>query len=59
MHLSKDQVREILMKHGFTIKDGQTDLKQYVYDAVDAVVSADFQAFQCSLATGDVGIFDN
>lgn len=59
MHLSQDQVREILMKHGFTIKEGQTDLKQYVYDAVQAVVLADFHAFQCSLACGDVGMFDN
>lgn len=36
--LSKDQIREVFMAHGFTIKDGQTDLKQYVYDAAYALL---------------------
>jgi hypothetical protein len=38
--LTKDQIREIFMAHGFTIKEGQTDLKQYVYDAALALLSA-------------------
>lgn len=29
--ISKDIIREIFMRNGFTIKDGQSDLKDYVY----------------------------
>lgn len=36
--LSRDQIREVFMAHGFTIKEGQTDLKQYVYDAAHALL---------------------
>lgn len=35
---SRDQIREVFMAHGFTIKEGQTDLKQYVYDAAHALL---------------------
>lgn len=38
--LDRDRIREIFMAHGFTIKEGQTDLKQYVYDAADALIRA-------------------
>jgi hypothetical protein len=34
----RDQIRQRLLEHGFTIKEGQTDLKPYVYDAVYAVL---------------------
>ena len=37
--MTKDQIREIFMTHGFTIKEGQTDLKQYVYDAAYALLA--------------------
>lgn len=36
--LSRDQIREVFMAHGFTVKEGQTDLKQYVYDAAYALL---------------------
>lgn len=36
--LTRDQIREVFMAHGFTIKEGQTDLKQYVYDAAYALL---------------------
>ena len=36
--LTRDQIREVFMSHGFTIKEGQTDLKQYVYDAAHALL---------------------
>lgn len=36
--LSKDQIREVFLSHGFTIKEGQTDLKPYVYDAAGALL---------------------
>lgn len=38
--LSRDQIRSIFMAHGFTIKEGQTDLKDYVYDAAIALLAA-------------------
>lgn len=37
--MTKDQIRAIFMKHGFTIKEGQTDLKQYVYDAAEELLA--------------------
>ena len=36
--LDRDHIREIFMAHGFTVKEGQTDLKKYVYDAADALI---------------------
>ena len=38
--LDRERIREIFMGHGFTVKEGQTDLKQYVYDAADALLRA-------------------
>ena len=38
--LDRDRIREIFMAYGFTVKEGQTDLKQYVYDAADALLRA-------------------
>lgn len=37
--LTKAQIREVFMAHGFTIKEGQTDLKQYVYDTAYALLT--------------------
>lgn len=36
--LTRDQIREVFMANGFTVKEGQTDLKQYVYDAAYALL---------------------
>ena len=38
--LDRDRIREIFMAYGFTVKEGQTDLQQYVYDAADALLRA-------------------
>jgi hypothetical protein len=38
--MTKDQIRDIFMAHGFTIKEGQTDLKPYVYDAARALLAS-------------------
>ena len=38
--IDRDRIREIFMAYGFTVKEGQTDLKQYVYDAADALLRA-------------------
>lgn len=34
----KATIRRVFMAHGFTIKDGQTDLKPYVYEAAEALL---------------------
>jgi hypothetical protein len=34
-------IRAIFMRHGFTVKPGQTDLKGYVYEAAIALLEAD------------------
>ena len=36
---TKAQIREVFMAYGFTVKEGQTDLKQYVYDAAYALLA--------------------
>jgi len=38
--LTKDEVREILIKHGFKIYEGLDDLKPYVYIAAYALIDA-------------------
>lgn len=35
----KALTREVFMKHGFTIKEGQTDLKDYVYAAANELLA--------------------
>lgn len=37
--LDRDRIRAIFMDHGFTIKEGQSDLKEYVYDAANALLA--------------------
>lgn len=34
----KDIVRKVFMRNGFTVKDGQTDLKDYVYSAANELM---------------------
>lgn len=36
--LTREQIREVFLAHGFTIKEGLTDLKPYVYDAAYALL---------------------
>jgi len=38
--LSDDRIREIFMANGFTIKEGQSDLKPYVFAAARALLAA-------------------
>lgn len=35
---TKDQIREVFIGNGFTVKEGQADLKPYVYAAADALL---------------------
>ena len=37
--LTDDQIRDVFLANGFTIKDGQTDLKPYVYAAARALLA--------------------
>lgn len=34
----RDAIRSILMKHGFTVKEGHNDLKPYVFEAAEALL---------------------
>lgn len=34
---SRDAIRQVFLARGFTIKEGQTDLKPYVYEAAEAL----------------------
>lgn len=36
--MTKDQIRAVLLASGFTIRDGQTDLQAYVYEAAEALL---------------------
>lgn len=38
--MTKDEIRAIFMAHGFTVKEGQTDLKPYVFEAAEALLAA-------------------
>lgn len=48
--MTKDQIRAIFMANGFTIKEGQTDLKEYVYVAAEALLAASSPATQPVIA---------
>lgn len=37
--LSRAEIRDVFLSHGFTIKDGCTDLKPYVYEAAFALLA--------------------
>jgi hypothetical protein len=37
--ITDDDIRRVFLAHGFTIKDGQTDLKPYVFDAARALLA--------------------
>lgn len=38
--MDKETIKSILLAHGFTIKQGEADLKPYVYSAADAIYEA-------------------
>ena len=37
--VTRDQIRDVFMRNGFTVKEGQTDLKPYVYAAAEELLS--------------------
>jgi hypothetical protein len=37
--LTKDEIRAVFLANGFTVKEGRTDLKPYVYAAAEALLS--------------------
>lgn len=41
--MNKEQIREIFLRNGFTIKEGQTDLKDYVYQAANELLAAQLE----------------
>ena len=38
----KQELKELLLANGFTVKDGHNDLKEYVYDAALAIYKAGY-----------------
>lgn len=42
--VSKDLIRKVFLENGFTVKEGQTDLKPYVYEAAHALLNATLPA---------------
>jgi hypothetical protein len=36
--MTKDQIRKVFLRNGFTIKEGQDDLKPYVYAAAEELL---------------------
>lgn len=36
--MSRESIRSVLMAHGYTVKEGQTDLKPYVYEAAEELI---------------------
>lgn len=52
--LTREQIREVFMSNGFTIKEGQSDLKEYVYKAAESLLQIASQAEQEQLSNGYV-----
>ena len=38
-NLTRDEIREVFLANGLTIKEGNTDLKEYVYEAANALLA--------------------
>ena len=54
--LTRAQIRDVFLSNGFTIKEGQTDLKEYVYEAAYALLAlaaAPQPPAQAPVAQGD------
>ena len=41
--MTSDQIRNILLSHGYTIKPGHDDLMPYVYEAAEALIAAELR----------------
>jgi len=50
--ITKDEIRKIFLDNGFTIKDGNDDLADYVYDAAFALAEAVFEETHSKLLRG-------
>lgn len=42
--MNRDEIRNILLSHGCTIKPGNDDLMPYVYEAAEALIAAEREA---------------
>ena len=52
--LSRDAIREVFMRNGFTVKEGQADLKPYVYAAAEELLRLFAPVQQVSVPDGKV-----
>ena len=39
MTINREQIKQVFLAHGFTVKPGQDDLKEYVYAAAEALIA--------------------
>ena len=46
--VTRDQIRDVFMRNGFTVKENQTDLKPYVYAAAEELLSIARASQQCT-----------
>lgn len=53
--VTKDKIRELFLGAGFTIKEGQLDLKPYVYEAADKLLDYAFSVFSERMKRSIVG----
>ena len=51
--MTRDQIKEIFLRHGFKIHDGMTDLKPYVYEAAESLLADDTALLQQALEALD------
>lgn len=51
--MNREKIREIFLRNGFTIKDGQSDLKPYVYAAAAELLKAALSQQQSPAAVPD------
>ena len=42
--MTRDEIRNILLAAGYTIKPGETDLRPYVYEAAQQLIEAEREA---------------
>lgn len=42
--MEREQIKQIFLDNGFTVKDGLDDLKPYVYAAAEALIAAEREA---------------
>ena len=53
--VQRETIRAVFLRNGFTIKEGQTDLKPYVYAAAEELLSIARASWQRTQSAGGAG----